>query len=513
MVVIIRDIILFLNKPLFPGIMRMFLPQLPSSSASIGLSTTSTIAIAVILLACHVPIGNSQQLPSQPSATENGTATRAALSTEDSFRVQLPVGWIIQDVNNTGFTLATEVLQGYGVLALLCQEEQQQQQSQGATVSDAGANSSTSSESNGSCQGAREVIHIVRYPNLGARLGLASDDIISNDDVTADVVLAYQMQKLQEVGYRDIRIVNSTDTTINVDLGTALNNNTMGAMVPAKLVEMTYSTNLAPDETRRGYFISAATNVTPHILGLITGYGIFYEVTTAVAPAAAQDGEEQQTMMQTGSLLLLLPLTSVRQVFDSFELIAGAEVGQAILAAQAAQATEEEAVEDLLTVEIYSNGTDGTAPATFEFEADITAGTEPYTIRWYLDDDGIAESNEQTLVATFNEAGTYDTVLTVTDSEGQVASDSIEVTVEEEPIIEETTEEETSCDPSYPNTCIPPPPPNLTCDDVGASNFEVLPPDPHEFDGDNDGIGCESESNQQPDLKNPIRQAPMIHLT
>jgi PKD repeat protein len=212
-------------------------------------------------------------------------------------------------------------------------------------------------------------------------------------------------------------------------------------------------------------------------------------------------------MMQTGSLPLL-PLTPVRQVFDSFELIAGPEAVQAILAAQAAQATEEEAVEDLLTVEIDSNGTDGTAPATFEFEADITGGTEPYTINWDLDDDGIAESNEQTLVATFNEAGTYDTVLTVTDSEGQVASDSIEITVEEEeevsteeePIIEETTEEETSCDLSYPNTCIPPAPPNLTCDDVGASNFEVLPPDPHEFDADNDGIGCESESNQQPDL-------------
>src|SRR5215216_55393 len=69
---------------------------------------------------------------------------------------------------------------------------------------------------------------------------------------------------------------------------------------------------------------------------------------------------------------------------------------------------------------------------------------------------------------------------------------------------EEEEEEETTCDSSYPDNCIPPPPPDLTCDDdVGACNFEVVPPDPHGFDGnDNDGIGCESGSNQ-PDLNEP----------
>ena len=44
--------------------------------------------------------------------------------------------------------------------------------------------------------------------------------------------------------------------------------------------------------------------------------------------------------------------------------------------------------------------------------------------------------------------------------------------------------------------CIPSPPQNLTCNDIGARNFEVLSPDPHGFDSDNDGIGCESGSNQ-----------------
>jgi micrococcal nuclease len=47
------------------------------------------------------------------------------------------------------------------------------------------------------------------------------------------------------------------------------------------------------------------------------------------------------------------------------------------------------------------------------------------------------------------------------------------------------------CDPSYPTVCIPPPPPDLDCADVAAIRFEVRPPDPHRFDGDGDGVGCE----------------------
>jgi micrococcal nuclease len=48
------------------------------------------------------------------------------------------------------------------------------------------------------------------------------------------------------------------------------------------------------------------------------------------------------------------------------------------------------------------------------------------------------------------------------------------------------------CDPAYPAACIPSPPPDLDCDDVSSGGFVVLPPDPHGFDADGDGIGCES---------------------
>jgi micrococcal nuclease len=49
-----------------------------------------------------------------------------------------------------------------------------------------------------------------------------------------------------------------------------------------------------------------------------------------------------------------------------------------------------------------------------------------------------------------------------------------------------------NCDAAYPDVCIPPPPPDLDCGDIPYRRFRVLPPDPHRFDGDRDGIGCES---------------------
>ncbi len=47
------------------------------------------------------------------------------------------------------------------------------------------------------------------------------------------------------------------------------------------------------------------------------------------------------------------------------------------------------------------------------------------------------------------------------------------------------------CDPSYPDFCIEPPPPILGCGEIVFGNFTVLPPDPHGFDEDKDGTGCE----------------------
>ena len=104
---------------------------------------------------------------------------------------------------------------------------------------------------------------------------------------------------------------------------------------------------------------------------------------------------------------------------------------------------QEESTE-LLTAEIISNDTEdaNVAPATFEFEANITGGTEPYTYIWNFSD-GSEQSTEQTVSHTFEEAGTYNVTLAAIDTDNQNASDSIEINVEE-PAPEEDVESATT---------------------------------------------------------------------
>jgi PKD repeat protein len=524
--------------------------------------TAVVVAIAIILLAVNFITTYAQQQQqqtqtSQPAATQSPTL----LSAKDSFRVQLPEGWVIQDMNNTGFTLAAEVLQGYGILAQLCPQEQQQS----SLPSVGGSNRYI-----GNCQQAQEeVIHIIRYPNLGTRLGISSEDIftIINRDTIPNAILAYHIQKLQEVGYRDIQIVNSADTTMNVDISTGQNSSRTATVVPAKLVEMTYSTAL--NETKSGYFILTATAATPRNLGTMTGYSIFYEGNSTATTAEA-------TRPSFSLAPILLP-ASVRQVFDSFELIAASTVPlTAVITSSDTEGVApatfdfeadvagglepytinwdfgdgsgEESDDDvehtfdvadtynvdltvtdssgrtasdsmsitveepppLTSVDIISNDTEGVAPATFEFEANLTGGAEPFTYSWDFGDGSSEESDDETVEHTFDVAGTYNVDLTVIDSTLQTASDSILITVEE-PLFSPspTIPEEPVCDPSYPDLCIPPPPPDLGCDDVSASNFEVLPPDPHGFDGNNDGVGCETGGiGPEPEPEEPEPEEP-----
>ena len=52
-------------------------------------------------------------------------------------------------------------------------------------------------------------------------------------------------------------------------------------------------------------------------------------------------------------------------------------------------------------------------------------------------------------------------------------------------------DDDTDCDPSYPTLCIPVGAADLDCAEVAESDFPVRPPDPHHFDADHDGRGCE----------------------
>jgi PKD repeat protein len=489
--------------------------------------SAAVLAIAIILLAPNITITNAQQqqqpLISQPppvQVTQNGTTTFFQ-STTDGIRLNVPEGWIIDDVNNTGSMFSEESRQGYGILAQLCpQGEQQQQQQQRAALSNnisssGGGNTVRCQESGG------DIIHIVRYPDLDVRLQEVSSNITVHNNMTIDNILFYHMQKLQQVGYRNIEIVNSTDTTLNV---TNAQTNQIIATVPARLVEVTYSTASAPNVIREGYFMLTATDETRPNIGMTKGYSIFYEG-TSIAAGAATPATIQQTTTSTPSIRLgaptLPPLPiAVQQVFDSFELIAAPEVAQEMLAAQSEQAQEQEVAEEeeptssSLTVDITSSDTeegeeDATAPATFEFEADVSGGTEPYTYRWNFDDDGssVESDDDETISHTFEEAGTYNVRLTVTDSSGQRASDSIRITVEEEeepspsPTIIEPSEREED-DISENNL---PPQQEQPDSEPTTAPTEKIPAEQSTAQGSNQG-GEQREATTAPDLTQSIQQ-------
>jgi PKD repeat protein len=415
-----------------------------SPAMTVGL-ISAVVAIAIIVFAANVTIINAQQMTNQPSVSQNGTTLFQ--STEDSFRLQVPDGWIINDVNNTGSTLSNESMQGYAILAQLCPQEEEQE----AALSNVSSRGDTAT----SCQGSEgEIIHIVRYPDLDIRLQVPNNNITTNNgNLTIDNILSYHMQKLQEVGYHNITIVNSANTTVNI---TNAQTNQTVSIVPAKTVEIQYMTAVSsPNQIREGYFILTATNTTYPNVGMTKGYSVFYEGTSTAAAAVATIQETTATTTPptpSGSLEPTLLPALVRHMFESFQLIAAPEVIQGMLAAQSQQAQEEPI--NPLTVEITSSDTEGEAiaPTTFEFEADVGGGTEPYTYSWDFDGEGSSsgEGNEQTVSHTFEEAGSYDVSLTVTDSGGQSASDSMEITIEEEveeeeepiPPAEEEVEEE-----------------------------------------------------------------------
>ena len=50
---------------------------------------------------------------------------------------------------------------------------------------------------------------------------------------------------------------------------------------------------------------------------------------------------------------------------------------------------------------------------------------------------------------------------------------------------------QSTCDSSYPDFCLAKNIPDLDCGEITWRRFRVYQPDPHGFDGDEDGVGCE----------------------
>ena len=59
------------------------------------------------------------------------------------------------------------------------------------------------------------------------------------------------------------------------------------------------------------------------------------------------------------------------------------------------------------------------------------------------------------------------------------------------PVVRERADYPPRCDPSYPTICIPADSPDLDCTEIDYAGFKMSGDDPHGFDRDNDGVGCE----------------------
>jgi hypothetical protein len=416
-------------------------------------------------------------LTTQSTPTAPSTAATLFESTSDSIRVEVPDDWIIQDVDNAGpAQLDEEVRQGYGILMQLCPEEQATAAAPPAsTASGVGiSTTNTISSINASrCLGAQEVIHIIRYPDLDTRLSANNVTTTNNNlTTTTDNILTYHLQKLQEVGYRSMQIVNSTDMTVNI-----INPQTNETIttVPAKFEEMTYNTNFAPNEMKRGYFILTAANETVPNVGTTKGYGVFYE--------GSSIGADITATTSASSSLQPTPLPiAVKQVFDSFELFSATEATQAVVqTGQTGQGGGGGGVGQVVQGQCDPSYPDICIPPPppnlncedVGFLSFRVLSPDPHGFDGN-DNDGIG-----------------------CELQGDSGDDGNVGDGDED---DDGNDEDNSCHPSYPDVCIPPPPPDLNCGDIDARNFEVSGSDPHGFDGnDNDGIGCESGSSAPDD--------------
>ena len=247
---------------------------------AVGIMLISLTAIAAaILFVPNVRIANAQQLTSIPAVIENGTFQ----NTEDGIRLQVPEGWVVQDIDNLhlpNYLAADEA--GFLLLAIICPQQEALPGIRGLY----------------NCEQSNNSVEI-RHDRLGHR---PEFEVIEDPlNITLADFLAFMIGEMKGRNYSNIQIVNSTDLTINVT--SPEDTNTTTRTVPAELVEMTYQQSLGLADVR-SYSILATIPETPQpgLRQIVSGYSITYE-----GPAAG---------IPSGS-----PPPPIKQMFHSLEFI------------------------------------------------------------------------------------------------------------------------------------------------------------------------------------------------
>jgi hypothetical protein len=218
-----------------------------------------------------VQLEGSQTIDESTSgATQSGVIHR---NTTDGFQIQVPAGWVVEDIDNTNITTQmNEQQSGYTYLARICPLDN-------AVIVSVGRYQCE--------QGSTANVNIMRFNDLHQRPEFAS---LGNRDITTSDFLSYYVQFWQ---ISDVQIWNNTDTTVNI---INAQTNQIVATMPAKLVEYTYL--YSPDGTT----MTQGRDFTLLVLNGGIGYSLFYEGLAS-------------------SLTSGTPPFQVDQVFDSFRLL------------------------------------------------------------------------------------------------------------------------------------------------------------------------------------------------
>lgn len=218
----------------------------------------------------------------QEEQQQEDNTTTTFQSITDGIRIQVPSGWVVEDIDNID---PNEVQSGkdlgWELLVVLCPQSE--------TLPKIGGGIECS-------DGADDNVWITRYPDLKSRPEFAAL-VRENKSITPADLLPYINQLTEELlgdDITDFRLLENIDRTVNV---TDLETNQTIATAPAKYVEVTYS-----DSYGIGNYIN--------ILFLVlsndgnTGYFLLPSAPSAFSPPQVAD----------------LPPVQ-QQILDSFELL------------------------------------------------------------------------------------------------------------------------------------------------------------------------------------------------
>jgi len=210
-------------------------------------------------------------------------------SNEDGFRVQVPHGLVVEDINNTDPRFEQLSIEHGGVelLARLCPQDEALPAIERRSYTCLFEPPLTDKE-----------VDILRFADLH-NIPEFSALVRENKSITTSDLLAYYLEyqrKTQDPRlFQSLEIVNNTDTAVNVT--DSLTNQAIGT-VPAKYVEYVHS-NVSGIGSYKEYVLMVLSNDTN------TGY-----VVQPTQPQGLDIGEAPP-----------LPVFVKKQIFDSFELV------------------------------------------------------------------------------------------------------------------------------------------------------------------------------------------------